>query len=103
MVMGVIHHSANTNKIINEISRVLKPKGKALIMVYHRSLLFYYLVMFLKRDLQRKFFKSFSIHKTVQLNTDGAIAGSTLLKNGRNLLVMISKLIISRYMANTLI
>lgn len=82
---GVIHHSANTNKIINEISRVLKPKGKALIMVYHRSLLFYYIIMFLKGIYNGNFFKSFSIHKTVQLNTDGAIARFYSIKEWKKL------------------
>ena len=71
---GVIHHSANTNQIISEINRVLMPKGRATIMVYHRSFLFYYIIMFLKGIGNGNFFKNYSIHKTVQLNTDGAIA-----------------------------
>jgi len=33
---GVIHHSEDTEKIIAEISRVLKPGGKFLGMIYHR-------------------------------------------------------------------
>jgi ubiquinone/menaquinone biosynthesis C-methylase UbiE len=33
---GVIHHSEDISKIISEISRVLKPKGKFLGMIYHR-------------------------------------------------------------------
>ncbi|MBK7629848.1 MAG: class I SAM-dependent methyltransferase [Ignavibacteriales bacterium] len=35
---GVIHHSSNTRKILEEIQRVLKPGGEAIIMVYHRSI-----------------------------------------------------------------
>jgi len=34
---GVIHHSANTEAIIREIHRVLKPHGEARVMVYHRN------------------------------------------------------------------
>ncbi len=71
---GVIHHSANTNQIISEVNRVLAPKGRAIVMVYHRSFLYYYIIMFIKGIGNRNFFKNYSIHKTVQLNTDGAIA-----------------------------
>lgn len=34
---GVIHHSSETEKIISEIHRVLKPGGQARVMVYHRN------------------------------------------------------------------
>jgi len=34
---GVIHHSSETERIISEICRVLKPGGEARIMVYHRN------------------------------------------------------------------
>lgn len=33
---GVLHHSPNTRKAISEVHRVLKPGGRAAIMVYHR-------------------------------------------------------------------
>jgi len=82
---GVIHHSANTNDIIYEIGRVLKPQGRAVIMVYHRSFLFYYIIMLLKGMFNGNFFKNFSIHKTVQLNTDGAIARYYSIKEWNDL------------------
>jgi ubiquinone/menaquinone biosynthesis C-methylase UbiE len=34
---GVIHHSPEINKIVNEIHRVLKPGGKAVAMLYHKN------------------------------------------------------------------
>jgi len=40
---GVIHHSKDTEKIITEISRVLKPGGKCHIMIYNKNSLRYYL------------------------------------------------------------
>jgi len=33
---GVLHHSPNTRRAVSEVYRVLKPGGKALIMVYHK-------------------------------------------------------------------
>jgi ubiquinone/menaquinone biosynthesis C-methylase UbiE len=34
---GVIHHSADTDRVITEIARVLRPGGRLALMVYHRS------------------------------------------------------------------
>jgi ubiquinone/menaquinone biosynthesis C-methylase UbiE len=33
---GVIHHTPNTRQVVDEIYRVLKPGGKAIVMIYHR-------------------------------------------------------------------
>lgn len=33
---GVLHHSPNTSAAINEVLRVLRPKGTARIMIYHK-------------------------------------------------------------------
>jgi SAM-dependent methyltransferase len=33
---GVLHHSPNTDAAINEVFRVLRPGGRARIMIYHR-------------------------------------------------------------------
>lgn len=40
---GVIHHTPNMPKAASEIHRVLKPGGRAVIMVYHKNSLNYYL------------------------------------------------------------
>ena len=34
---GVLHHTPDTQKAIDEIYRVLKPKGKIVIMIYHKG------------------------------------------------------------------
>ena len=39
---GVIHHTPNTEQALTEIHRVLKPGGKALIMVYHKNSFAFY-------------------------------------------------------------
>ena len=40
---GVIHHSSNPEKIVEEIYRVLKPDGSITVMLYNRTS-FYYLI-----------------------------------------------------------
>ena len=40
---GVIHHSKNTEIILNEIKRVLKPDGTCTLMIYNKNSLRYYL------------------------------------------------------------
>ena len=72
---GVIHHSANTKKILNEIYRVLKPGGSAKIMVYYRGWWNYYAVGFLIHGVIRGgFLKHKTLASVIQANTDGAIA-----------------------------
>ena len=72
---GVIHHSSNTRKILEEINRVLKPGGETTIMVYYRSLWSYYFVNgFIHGVLMGKLFKTHSLHGLNQNLTDGAIA-----------------------------
>jgi 2-polyprenyl-3-methyl-5-hydroxy-6-metoxy-1,4-benzoquinol methylase len=72
---GVIHHSANTRRVLEEMHRVLRPGGLAVVMVYHRSWWNYYIGAglcegILKGDLWR----TRSLHKTMQNRWDGALA-----------------------------
>ena len=39
---GVLHHTQDTQKAINEVNRVLKPGGKAIIMLYHKGFRYYF-------------------------------------------------------------
>jgi ubiquinone/menaquinone biosynthesis C-methylase UbiE len=39
---GVLHHTPNPQKAIDEVWRVLKPNGKAIIMLYHKHSFNYY-------------------------------------------------------------
>lgn len=71
---GVIHHSSNTKRILEEISRVLRPGGQALIMVYYRGWWDYYVNEFLYGIFSGNLFKTKSLHKSVQMHTDGALA-----------------------------
>jgi ubiquinone/menaquinone biosynthesis C-methylase UbiE len=51
---GVIHHTPDTEGAAAEIHRVLKPGGKAIVMVYHRSSLYYWGGIIFKRGVLRR-------------------------------------------------
>ena len=49
---GVIHHTPETMRAVEEFHRVLRPGGTALVMLYHRSSLNYHVnIMLLRRSL----------------------------------------------------
>lgn len=84
---GVIHHSADTQRILSEIHRVLKPGGKAIIMVYHRSFWNTYIRGALYYGcLRGGFLKTGSLTTIIQQSTDGAIARYYTVAEWRNLL-----------------
>ncbi len=49
--MGVIHHLPETKKVADEMHRVLRPGGQALVMVYHRSSFNYWFTIMVLRRL----------------------------------------------------
>jgi ubiquinone/menaquinone biosynthesis C-methylase UbiE len=72
---GVIHHSANTRRILEQMRRVLRPGGRAITMVYHRNFWSYHvLVGFFRGIVQGDLFSTRSLTQTVQRYSDGAIA-----------------------------
>jgi ubiquinone/menaquinone biosynthesis C-methylase UbiE len=57
---GVIHHSPNTEAIVHEIHRVLKPGGTFTVMVYNRTSINYYIeIMILRKLFRRMLYPSF--------------------------------------------
>jgi ubiquinone/menaquinone biosynthesis C-methylase UbiE/uncharacterized protein YbaR (Trm112 family) len=48
---GVLHHTPDTEKAIEEVYRVLKPGGKAAIMLYARDSFYYWVVLFLLKGI----------------------------------------------------
>ncbi|HEX9614821.1 MAG TPA: class I SAM-dependent methyltransferase, partial [Bacteroidota bacterium] len=76
---GVLHHTADTAGAVQEVLRVLKPGGEALIILYHRNSLVYRLQILLKSGTKRFLGKllrgqnpfSLSVSKILSASTDG--------------------------------
>lgn len=58
---GVIHHTPNTPLIVSEIRRVLKPGGRAIVMVYAESSWYYWTSLVWSWGLQRGLLQRLSI------------------------------------------
>ena len=72
---GVIHHSADTGQVLREMRRVLRPGGRAVIMVYHRNFWNYYVWCGLLHGFLRgMWFQNRSLHRIMQVTNDGALA-----------------------------
>jgi len=83
---GVIHHSANTRKIVEEMHRILRPSGEARIMVYYRNFWNYRVFWGLFAGIAHgHLFRKNSFHETSQLMTDGALARFYTTKEWKSL------------------
>ncbi|HEX6848048.1 MAG TPA: class I SAM-dependent methyltransferase [Chitinophagaceae bacterium] len=56
---GVIHHSPSIKKIVEEIHRVLRPGGQAVIMLYHKNSFNYYISIGILRRIGLIFLLAF--------------------------------------------
>ena len=68
---GVLHHTENTEKAFNEVSRTLKHNGTGLVMVYHKSSIFYYLKGLIWLFLKGKIFKGYNLKTVIDFYVDG--------------------------------
>jgi ubiquinone/menaquinone biosynthesis C-methylase UbiE len=50
---GVLHHTPDTERAIGEVHRVLRRGGRAIVMLYHRSSLYYWGGLIVKRGILR--------------------------------------------------
>jgi SAM-dependent methyltransferase len=71
---GVIHHSTDTDRVIAEIGRVLRPGGELAFMVYHRNSLTYWLNYVLYRGVLRGGLLRESPDELANRWSDGVIA-----------------------------
>jgi SAM-dependent methyltransferase len=72
---GVIHHTSAPVRVLAEMDRVLRPAGRAVTMVYHRTLLNHAIRGGLYYGIaQGGFRRGQSLHELVQAHTDGALA-----------------------------
>jgi ubiquinone/menaquinone biosynthesis C-methylase UbiE len=72
---GVIHHSADTSRILKHMHRVLRQDGRATVMVYHRNWWNFLVVAgLLKGVFQGQLRQLRKLHRVAQCATDGAIA-----------------------------
>ena len=71
---GVVHHSADVQRVLAEIARVLRPGGRCTVMVYYRSWWNYNVSGFLRGLFQGRWPWLGSLHHASQSGSDGAIA-----------------------------
>jgi ubiquinone/menaquinone biosynthesis C-methylase UbiE len=50
---GVLHHTPDTARAVREVHRVLRPQGKAIVMLYHRASLAYWGGLVFKHGILR--------------------------------------------------
>ena len=94
--MGVLHHTPDIKKAIGEISRVLKPGGRLIIMVYHRNSALYRLKFPLMRLVTGKSLQQLVNEVDGLGNPKGIVFSKTeiksLLSNFRDLDVFVGAL-----------
>lgn len=68
---GALHHSENFERALAEVARVLKDRGRGLIMVYHRNSIAYYLLGLYWLFAKGKLLSGYTIHNVQDFYTDG--------------------------------
>jgi glycosyltransferase involved in cell wall biosynthesis/SAM-dependent methyltransferase len=58
---GVLHHTPNTRRVVEEIRRVLKPGGKAIVMMYAEHSIHYWRELVWRLGLERDMLKHYSM------------------------------------------
>jgi glycosyltransferase involved in cell wall biosynthesis/ubiquinone/menaquinone biosynthesis C-methylase UbiE len=58
---GVLHHTPNTHRVVKEIRRVLKPGGKAIVMMYAENSWHYWYRLVWEKGLKHEMLRTFSI------------------------------------------
>jgi len=83
---GVIHHSAHTPAIVEEIRRILRPGGTFQCMVYHRTSVRYWIIGGIQHGIVRGKLLRMNLEEVNQTFTDGAIARHYTIPEFRDVL-----------------
>jgi SAM-dependent methyltransferase len=67
---GVIHHTPNTQRVVDEIYRVLKPGGKAIVMVYAENSLHFWRNLVIVLGLKQHLLDTFSISEIMSRHVE---------------------------------
>jgi glycosyltransferase involved in cell wall biosynthesis/ubiquinone/menaquinone biosynthesis C-methylase UbiE len=67
---GVIHHTPDTAQVVREINRVLRPGGKAIIMVYAENSLHYWRNLVSAIGLRQNMIDSFSVSEIMSRHVE---------------------------------
>jgi 2-polyprenyl-3-methyl-5-hydroxy-6-metoxy-1,4-benzoquinol methylase len=68
---GVLHHTHDMDTALKEVSRILKPGGRGMMMVYHRRSVVYYVHGFYWLLAKGKIFSGHSLRSVQDFYTDG--------------------------------
>ena len=68
---GVLHHTHDMNTALKELSRILKPGGRGMMMVYHRCSVVYYVHGLYWLLAKGKIFRGHSLRSVQDFYTDG--------------------------------
>jgi SAM-dependent methyltransferase len=71
---GVVHQSADTRRVLEEMHRVLRRGGRCAVMVYYRSWWNYRVSGFIRWMFLGHWRHGYSLHQASQYGSDGAIA-----------------------------
>mgnify|MGYP001225546940 FL=1 len=77
---GVLHHIPDTQKAIDEIYRVLKPQGKAIITLYNKNSLSFWLFVFLYDFILKGKFMKMSLNDRISAIEKGGDETKPLVK-----------------------
>ena len=77
---GVLHHIPDTQKAIDEIYRVLKPQGKAIITLYNKNSLSFWLFVFLYDFILKGKFMKISLNDRISAIEKGGDETKPLVK-----------------------
>jgi ubiquinone/menaquinone biosynthesis C-methylase UbiE len=68
---GVLHHVSDPERVLREFRRVLRPSGRAAVMVYNRDSIYFHVYTAYLRTIVEGAFAGKSIEEAFQANTDG--------------------------------